>query len=220
MKFSKFVAASAVFAIAFVAMALWVSAGNSIAIDNSINSLMESMQNPFSTAIALFLDIVFDTIPVLLITAALSVRIWNLKKKKEALLLILSMALIALLVLGTKDIIHSARPANGIVNGNGFAFPSGHTAGSVVLLGTLLYIGWKGIPAKMRMTFAGFCLFSVMAVGFSRVYLNIHWLSDAIGGYLIGAACLGFVIFVYEKISSKRYKIRPLTKIINLFYKN
>jgi undecaprenyl-diphosphatase len=205
-KFSVFVGVFAFSTIAFLFLSLWIGAGNSISMDNSMNSLMEAMQNPISTILAKYFDIAFDTIPVLIITMALAFLIWKAGKKKEALFLVTIMVVVALIVFASKEMIHSARPYNSLVNGNGFAFPSGHTTGAVALLGSLLYIAWKPLDKRGRVVLSIFFVTSVFSVGFSRVYLNVHWFSDIIGGYMLGIACLGFGIYAFEKIHWKGSK--------------
>ena len=43
------------------------------------------------------------------------------------------------------------------------------------------------------------CLATVLAVGFSRLYLNMHWLSDVGGGFAVGLAYLPLTIWLVER---------------------
>jgi membrane-associated phospholipid phosphatase len=69
------------------------------------------------------------------------------------------------------------------VGGN--IYPSGHTSNAVVLYGVIamLAVGY-------RRTVATFAVFISLTVGLATVYLDTHWLSDVVGGWLAGALVL------------------------------
>ena len=73
-----------------------------------------------------------------------------------------------------------------------FSFPSGHTASGTVLyvLGAVLLAHTQTPPAGRRWLVAIGCLLGVL-IGVSRVYLGYHWLTDALGGWLLAAALTG-----------------------------
>jgi undecaprenyl-diphosphatase len=72
----------------------------------------------------------------------------------------------------------------------GQSFPSGHSMASVVCYGALLLIFMPVIPVARRRlaVIAGVVL--VLAIGFSRLALGVHFISDVLGGYVLGAAWL------------------------------
>lgn len=72
-----------------------------------------------------------------------------------------------------------------------FSFPSGHTAGAVImatLLGTLF--PWAMSPAVIW----------AIGVGLSRVYLGVHYPSDVLAGAALGFACARLGLFVSSLI--------------------
>lgn len=88
-----------------------------------------------------------------------------------------------------KLILHRPRPT-GLVplyTEHSSAFPSGHATVAVALYGFLTYFGirtcatWKG---KILTFFFGSLL--ILLIGFSRLYLGVHYVSDVLGGYLVG----------------------------------
>jgi len=80
-----------------------------------------------------------------------------------------------------------------------WSFPSGHAILAVSLYGFLFYFFWKNLkkqPHKVAALF--FCLLIIIAVGFSRLYLGVHYLSDVLAGYLVGMVWLGISIAMVE----------------------
>lgn len=79
----------------------------------------------------------------------------------------------------------------GAIN-TGFAFPSGHTLSSVVFLGLLGGVLMTEMRARrVRLTVPLVALPVAALIGFSRIYLGYHWLSDVLGGWAVAAAVLG-----------------------------
>ncbi|WP_407697061.1 phosphatase PAP2 family protein, partial [Streptomyces dysideae] len=67
----------------------------------------------------------------------------------------------------------------------GDIFPSGHTANSVVIWGTLAYLA-----PRHRKAAATLAALAAIVVGLITVYLGTHWFSDALGGWVAGALVL------------------------------
>ncbi len=66
-----------------------------------------------------------------------------------------------------------------------FSYPSGHALGSVVLYGFLSYIVASLHPQYLKAAYS-VGLLLIVTIGFSRLYLGVHWPTDIIGGYGIG----------------------------------
>ncbi|MGG8406937.1 phosphatase PAP2 family protein [Streptomyces sp. 12297] len=63
------------------------------------------------------------------------------------------------------------------------AFPSGHAMTAAVVCGLLLWV--VGRPGRTGWAVAAV---SVLGVGWTRLYLGVHWFSDVLGGWLLGVA--------------------------------
>ena len=89
---------------------------------------------------------------------------------------------------GFKALLDRPRPEPGLVDASGTSFPSGHaTQGGAyfVMLGAVLASvlprGWRGVGAAVAVL-VGFLS------GLSRIYLDVHWLTDVVGGFALGVA--------------------------------
>jgi membrane-associated phospholipid phosphatase len=124
--------------------------------------------------------------------------IW--RKGKHTLLIAWIAAFVggALVDFIVKECVRRARPAFGTayLHGHTYSFPSGHSMGSIIGYGMLVYmsvLAWPPRSRARRIAIAAGILF-VLAVGVSRIYLGVHYPSDVIGGYVAGAAWLAVCI--------------------------
>jgi undecaprenyl-diphosphatase len=99
--------------------------------------------------------------------------------------------------------VHRARPhlPNPLATARFSSFPSGHAQAAVVCVGL---IGLILLPAASRrartwLVITGVTI--VVAIGFSRLVLGVHYLSDVVGGYLLGTAWLLAAIYALRLIS-------------------
>ncbi|WP_405595810.1 phosphatase PAP2 family protein [Streptomyces sp. NBC_01410] len=85
------------------------------------------------------------------------------------------------------------------------AFPSGHAMTAMVSCGLLLWLlrryGGRGMLWKVSVVAAAV---SVAGVGFTRLYVGVHWPSDVLGGWLLGACWVALAIVVYERVVLSR----------------
>jgi len=83
-----------------------------------------------------------------------------------------------------------------------WGFPSGHVLSLVVFLGLVVWLVATASRRRRRWRIAAsaLCTAAVAAVGFSRLYLDRHWLSDLAGGLMAGLAYLLLAIWVVEVV--------------------
>lgn len=82
-----------------------------------------------------------------------------------------------------------------------YSFPSAHAAMSLALYGFMAYIALRlGTKRTSRIALAAATLL-VLCIGFTRLYLGVHYPSDILGGYLLGAACVWLGIWTEQILS-------------------
>ncbi len=103
---------------------------------------------------------------------------------------------------------HRIRPPHPLIEPlQDFSFPSGHATSGFIFYGLLVYLIWKtSIPKLFKYSAGGMLLIFSILIGFSRVYLRVHYPSDVIAGFCIGFAWLSLAIWLFEWIKKKSDK--------------
>lgn len=99
-----------------------------------------------------------------------------------------------------KQVFERQRPGHehGFAFETSWSFPSGHATGSLVFYGMLAYIAMVRLPARWHLPLALCALLLVLAIGATRVALQVHYLSDVAAGYAIGLAWLALGVLLTE----------------------
>lgn len=173
-------------------------------VDANVNSWAVSIQSTAFTQIAKLIHYGFGTTSLSIITLLVAVYLLYKHYRNHALLLVGAMLGDVVIVTILKRLIHSTRPLNGIIQETGFSFPSGHATAAVVFLGLLTYFIWQHFKSRNVKILSGVLLILIsLVVGFSRIYLNVHWLSDVVGAYSLGIFWLTFSIVAFRLQNAK-----------------
>ena len=142
-----------------------------------------------------------------LVTVDVAVAAWLAFRRKWRWFALWAVAIIGGLLIDEmlKLAFHRARPsvASEFITKSSWSFPSGHALNSLVgyaMLAVLLREHSTSTRARMAVAVGAIVL--VAAIGFSRLYLGVHYLSDVIAGYIAGGA------WVLACVTAERYAIR------------
>lgn len=123
----------------------------------------------------------------------------------EFAVLLAGMAITQIGIHEIKDAVDRQRPPEPLIESEGSAYPSGHAAHSVIYLWLAVTVVLRLRPGMARGTavvVTGFVLTTL--VGLSRVYLEVHYLSDVSGGWALGAAAFSLCAAIGLVVSQVR----------------
>jgi len=103
---------------------------------------------------------------------------------------------------------HRLRPPNPLIQPlQNFSFPSGHATSGFIFYGLLTYLIWKtNIAKSIKFIVTTMLILFSMLIGFSRVYLRVHYASDVLAGLCVGFAWLLLSIYLIERLKKKTEK--------------
>lgn len=131
-------------------------------------------------------------VPVLVVVTAVAVALLAWKGRwMEVLLLLLAVVGAEILTVGLKLGFHRERPffSDPLASESSYSFPSGHAGVSLAVYGTIAFIAARhltSIRARLAVLVAAAIL--ILLIGFSRLYLGVHFLTDVIAGFSLGLA--------------------------------
>lgn len=123
------------------------------------------------------------------------------KKFKEAILYFISLPFAEFVYSNIKAIVQRPRPPIEIrlIEAGNSSFPSGHSTMSMVAYGLLIYFVCKYVknkPLKISLISLLSCL--ILLVGFSRVWIGVHFPTDVIGGFSLGICIICIFAIINE----------------------
>jgi len=134
-----------------------------------------------------------ETVTVFIVVAITLVVLAVKRAWPQAGLLVVAMAAEGGVYLVATYVVSRNRPAvprlEDLINSD--SYPSGHTAASMALYGSLCVIVWSMTHTRLwRALFLGLAIVAPLIVATSRVYRGMHNVTDVVCGMLLGAGCI------------------------------
>lgn len=129
------------------------------------------------------------SLKVLTVLFTLQAVFFALRREKAALALTVKVSLAAYFMnWAGKALTARARPQlwDRLVPAGGYSFPSGHALGAAAFFGLLACLLSRAYPGRRGPIWA-FCGFMILGIGISRLYLGVHWPTDVLAGWVLGA---------------------------------
>jgi len=173
----------------------------------SIDILGKNIKNIFthSSFETIFL-IITNIMSVTGIIIILGITIYLLRKQntKRDIMIYISSILICLIITNLiKIIVRRTRPLDMLIDVTGFSFPSSHSSISMVVYGFIIIFLKKYYNGTKKKIYISLCILLILLTGFSRIYFNVHYITDVIAGFSLGLIILSISYLIIKKLDKK-----------------
>ena len=173
--------------------------------DGSINSMMnQGVRTPCSIKAMEFITSIGDKLVLGILSLLLIGFLLYRKKTRKAIVFTFAMFFGTALVYIFKSWIMRPRPPNSLIEVSHYSFPSGHATLSIIFFAFFIYAFQDEIKSRIiRSVFRISNITLILLIGFSRIFLNVHWATDVLAGYFLGLFWI-FTAIKLEKHLKKR----------------
>jgi membrane-associated phospholipid phosphatase len=194
----------------FALLGTMFARGEPLAIDRAMFEIMDALRNPLADRLMAALASIGDA--VVLVPAAALALAWLLWRRRW----IAAAHWIAALAFGlalTALLGAAVDMPNPPTAPPGFGFPSIAVTMTTITFGFFAVLIAREMPGRQRVWPYLLAGVVVALLGFSRLYLGAHWLSDVVGGVLFGVVWLLVLGIAYRRHVARSFWMRPLAWI-------
>ena len=190
--------------VAFFGAFLLAAAGETIIhVDGRLAVALHAQATPAATTGFEVLTQLGSTAVLFAVAAVAAGCLARLGRRLDAAFLIVAFAGAEALTWSLKAVFQRARPSfdDPIATASSFSFPSGHALVSFAVYGALAYVLLESVRSRRTRAacIAAAAAVVVAAIGFSRLYLGVHYLSDVLAGYAVALAWLLVIATVRQR---------------------
>lgn len=168
-------------------------------IDNLTMAWVEAMRRPELT---IFLNFITDFgAPIIFAVFGFIsfLYLWLIHKRRAGFILIAGLVGSWAVMDFLKAIFARPRPmGEQLTTAGGMSFPSGHAMISLVFYGFIAYLLLRHLIPRWNKTACVIIGVLIFLIGFSRIYLNVHYITDVLAGFALGSVILLAMVRVYR----------------------
>lgn len=193
-----------------------------LAFDSHVLDIMGNLRNPVLSKIMLFITYMGNWENITILFIIISIILIILGKWRYLYSLIISLVSAEIFIYTLKNLIGRQRPpvTSALILLKDFSFPSGHSYIAIAFYGLVVYYIFDILTNKiLRILIIAFGFILIAALGFSRIYLGVHWPSDVLAGFAASAAFITMIITfleIREKFYPVKKPIQEKTKKISI----
>ena len=170
-------------------------------VDQPVSEWMAAHRNLWLTSTMKVLTHLGDASALALVVILLSAWVgWRARSWLPAVLAVSGMVGVGVVLVAAKHVVGRTRPPSWIaaITEDGFSFPSGHSTGAFALavLGAWMLGRWVFASWPARVAGWAIALAAAALIGFSRIYLGVHYISDVLAGAFLGTGWAVAVVLV------------------------
>jgi membrane protein DedA with SNARE-associated domain len=191
----------------FAFLVMVIGHGKPLALDLAVNQLMQGVRNPLADYPLAALAALGDL--QVLATTALAALLYLLWRKRwlAAAHWVAAIAFGLALTAWLGAVVDIPKPP---AVSNGFGFPSVAVTMATIIFGFFAVLIARELPGRKRLWPYMIASLAVSLIGFARLYLGAHWLSDVVGGVLLGVAWLLALGVAYRRRVDRPFWMKPL----------
>jgi membrane-associated phospholipid phosphatase len=166
-------------------------------VDRSVWTWFVAHRDPTATKLMSAASAVGGTVGMAALALVAAIALWLVRRRIEAALVVTATVGAGLLTTGFKNLYGRARPpvADRLAVETNASLPSGHSLGSMVVLGVLAaVVVLTARRTAVQVLAVAAAATGIAAIGVSRLYLGVHWMTDVLTGWLLGGAWLAMCV--------------------------
>ena len=197
----------------FVILTICVLSGVTEVIDYNIYNILSTNEITFLTSFSNVVTAFASSEVIIIITLLL---IFLLNTNHERIFVIINTLISAGIIILSKNIFLRERPLIGSELLSSYSFPSGHSLIATTYYGFLIYL-LRRSKCKEEYKIIGTTLLStlIVLICLSRIFLSVHYVTDVIGGVILGLIILLVLSYFFDVTFKPKEKEKPLLKTLS-----